>query len=92
MNKLYYYNDHCIDCLRKMSGKDYFKVHDDLWKSVCKPKDMLCFLCFENRLNRNLDLKDFSNLKMAFTDERLEGKSPQEFRYISYCNWKILNG
>lgn len=87
----YIFKKTCDFCSRKMNLSDYFKVHDQLWITVCKPKDMLCFYCFENKLSRTLAEGDFSDLKMAFTESILKGKTPQEWRFNHYLNWKTEN-
>jgi hypothetical protein len=89
-DETYNYEDECADCHCKMNMSDYFKVKDKLWISCAKPKDMLCFDCFENRLGRKLVLSDFDERRMAFTDHVLHGKTPQEYRYDRYRKWKVI--
>ena len=87
----YRFRRYCSACHRKMTLSDYFKVHNSLWNTICKPKDMLCFFCFEDKLGRTLVETDFSDIKMSFTDSVLNGKTPQQWRFNHYLNWKTEN-
>jgi hypothetical protein len=85
----YYFSDTCKDCSLQMNSQDYFLVKNELWKAYSDhPRDMICLICFENRVGRTLLLSDFKEEKMSFTDDILRGKTAQEYRYSHYCLWK----
>jgi len=80
----YRFSNKCKDCSREMEMRDYFGVKNELWKAYSDcPRDMICINCFEIRLGRNLILDDFKHERMAFSDEILNGRTPQEFRFES---------
>jgi hypothetical protein len=84
-DEIYRFSDKCKDCFRKMCMTDYFAVKNELWKAYSDcPRDMICINCFEIRLGRNLVLDDFKEERMAFSDEILKGRTPQEFRFELY--------
>lgn len=52
----------CADCeVNTDTIAEYYMVHDHLWDKHGAGHEMLCILCFEDRLGRKLDSGDFSD-------------------------------
>ena len=59
----------CVDCYEDTSplGLDqYYMVHDEVWEQSGMDGlgGMLCLPCLEARIGRNLEVSDFTNIKM----------------------------
>lgn len=55
-------NGCCEDCGAYIWGtkQGHYMVHNDLWATVGKSNDCFCMDCFEKRLGRKLEVKDFN--------------------------------
>lgn len=59
----------CLDCRRDTSD-EYYMVHDELWLEANPDDDgMLCVLCLEARLGRQLTAADFTDAPVNDTEE-----------------------
>lgn len=59
----------CEDCGINTSAlgiDEYYMVHDEVWAQTGLGGDdgMLCLVCIEARIGRNLEASDFTNIKM----------------------------
>lgn len=52
----------CADCGTNTNTiNEYYMIHNHIWDSVAKFKEMLCIGCLENRLGRQLVPSDFTD-------------------------------
>ena len=51
-NKMYY----CIDC--HDTRHTMFAMKDDIWLSIANKKDVVCYMCAEKRLGRQIQVDD----------------------------------
>lgn len=59
----------CVDCKTDTSPlglRQYYMVNDEVWEQSGMGKDdgMLCLLCLEARIGRDLKASDFTNIPM----------------------------
>ncbi|KAA0076060.1 hypothetical protein CIW50_07295 [Tardiphaga sp. P9-11] len=72
----------CMDCRTEVTfitPDEYYMVHDDLWLSANPTGDgKLCVGCFEVRIGRRLEPKDFIdapvNRRFAAMSDRLKSR------------------
>lgn len=57
----------CTDCQENTFTKqEYYMLHDVVWCSAASKFEMLCVLCFEKRLGRQLTHDDFVKFPVNF--------------------------
>jgi len=57
----------CADCDQNTFIKnEYYMLHNEVWCSAASKFEMLCVLCFEKRLGRQLTHDDFVKLPVNF--------------------------
>lgn len=71
---------HCLECKKDTFLLDeYYMVHNDLWMSALREKDMdvnhgtdgmLCIKCLESRIGRELKAVDFTSAPISHVPER----------------------
>lgn len=53
----------CDDCENDVKGlgEFHYKVKSEIWLKVAKSSEVLCIGCLEKRLQRRLNINDFTN-------------------------------
>ncbi len=61
----------CVDCgVNTNDINEYYMVHDHIWHSVDMASDggMLCIGCLEERLGRQINAADFTDMPVNYVD------------------------
>jgi len=82
----------CINCGQNKT--DMYAVKDELWEEYGEKKEHLCVFCFENRLGRELEIRDLqrsSSLNFWLMDVIQKTKDTREKRARVEIDMEILD-
>lgn len=64
----------CNDCQKETD--DSYMIHNELWASLGLTHGIMCVLCLEKRLGRQLTASDFSNVMLNDMAKNWKFKDP----------------